>query len=91
MKLSKRQIDNLNEVTTFLMINYAEEKVIKRKIPSKKQVIRDMEKNCFDFISLSSRLLCYSSETIITYHNTMMMVVNELVDDAIMFIEADQQ
>lgn len=73
----------LAEVAEGLIVMYTEEKILKSKIPSKKQMIVETESIFINFISTCSIACLYTEERMMAYLEFMMSITLENLEDAL--------
>lgn len=91
MELDLETKGELFEITEDLLVLYTEEKVLMHKIPTRRQLLVEMESKIINFISLCAFALGYTEEKITAYFNEMRSVTERMSTEIIDRIEFELQ
>jgi len=90
-EMTNEILTDLFEITEDLMVIYAEEKIMKGKTPTLKQLILEVELSVINFLESCNNIMNYSVQKTEAYYVTMSGFVKKLSVDVLAYIEIGQQ
>lgn len=90
-EMTNETLSELFEYTEDLMAIYAEDKILKGKVPTHKQFILEMELSIIEFLESCTTILNYSIPKTEAYYNTMVGFMEKLSLEILTYIEIEQK
>jgi hypothetical protein len=90
-EMTDETLSELFIYTEDLMAIYAEDKILKEKIPTHKQLILEMELSIISFLESCNNILNYSVQKTEAYYNTMVKFMEEMSIEVLSYIEIEQR